>query len=50
MTSPARRSMLVKISVAGTTLACLALSGCALLPWSAVAPTVHLLGIERVAG
>lgn len=50
VTSPARRSMLAKMSAAGTSLASLALSGCALLPWSAVAPTVHLLGIERVAG
>ena len=47
VTSPTRRSLLLKMSAAGTSLA---FSGCALLPWSAVAPTVHLLGLEREAG
>ena len=31
-------------------MAALTLTGCALFPWSAVAPTVHVVGIERVAG
>lgn len=45
-----RRFLLSRMAVVGTSLTPLVLSGCALLPWSAVAPTVHLLGIERVAG
>ena len=45
-----RRAWLRQLAMGGASIAALTLSGCALLPWSAVAPTVHVVGIERVAG
>jgi len=45
-----RRERLRQLAMGGASIAVLTLSGCALLPWSAVAPTVHVVGIERVAG
>lgn len=45
-----RRAWLRQLAKVGGSVAALTLSGCALLPWSAVAPTVHVVGIERVAG
>jgi LEA14-like dessication related protein len=48
--STPRRSWLKQLAAGGVCVTALTLSGCALLPWSAVAPTVHIMGIERVAG
>lgn len=48
--STPRRAWLKQLAAGGVCVTGLTLSGCALLPWSAVAPTVHVVGIERVAG
>ena len=48
--SALRRTWLKQLAAGGASMAALTLTGCALLPWSAVAPTVHVVGIERVAG
>ena len=48
--STPRRAWLKQLAAGGVCVTALTLSGCALLPWSAVAPTVHVVGIERVAG
>ena len=48
--STPRRAWLKQLAAGGVSVTVLTLSGCALLPWSAVAPTVHVVGIERVAG
>lgn len=46
-----RRQVLGRLSAAGAALPAIALTaGCALLPWSAAAPSAHLLGLEHVAG
>jgi LEA14-like dessication related protein len=48
--STPRRAWLKQLAAGCVCITALTLSGCALLPWSAVAPTVHVVGIERVAG
>ena len=45
-----RRAWLQRLAMGSASISMLSLSGCALLPWSAVAPTVHVVGIDRIAG
>lgn len=48
--SAPRRAWLKQLAQGGACAAAMTLPGCALLPWSAIAPTVHVVGVERVAG
>jgi hypothetical protein len=48
---PGRRRALQRLATCAVAVAGSGLSaGCALLPWSASAPTVHLLSLQRVEG
>lgn len=48
---PSRRELLQRLASQGGATALLASSaGCALLPWSVLAPSVHLLAVNRLPG